>query len=543
MALTAGFSIAWLSLTLGPWALDPTNVDWLMNGDVAQHYLGWAFFRQAPWGWPLGQASNLARPLGASVMMTDSLPWAALLFKPFSELLPDNFQYVGPAVGLAFVLQGQVGAWFARRLGLSAIEQALTGMLMVLAPPLAARLGHDTLCAHWLLLAGLTLPLLTPARRVPAALGLSALAAATHPYLAAMLLPLLAATLAAQAWERALSWRTAALTLAGCLGLTLVEWWALGAFSAGATGAGGFGDFSANVNTLVNAMGRSRFVPELDFEPDQREGYGYLGLGGIALVVLAAVLLARRRVPNFDVRRWGVPALACLTLAFFATATPIRLGHITIATAENVYRHLQGLTAAFRSSGRFIWPLHYGLLLGAVATLARWQAPLLRAGVLLVAVGLQVAEAKLPWASTPPHAAPVTLLPGLEGVHHLVMYPNSLAEFPPCLEGVHYERSSWARPAQLASRNHLSFSGGQLARLDASKVDQTCFALAAPVHEHRLPDDTLYVVAPERLHDFDHQATCGQVDGLLLCATERPGALHEFLRAHALPGDDQAPAP
>ena len=35
--------------------IDPTNRDWLMLGDSAQHYLGWAFFRDTPLlQWPLG---------------------------------------------------------------------------------------------------------------------------------------------------------------------------------------------------------------------------------------------------------------------------------------------------------------------------------------------------------------------------------------------------------------------------------------------------------------------------------------------------------
>ena len=34
--------------------IDPTNRDWLMLGDSAQHYLGWAFFRDTPLlQWPI----------------------------------------------------------------------------------------------------------------------------------------------------------------------------------------------------------------------------------------------------------------------------------------------------------------------------------------------------------------------------------------------------------------------------------------------------------------------------------------------------------
>ena len=36
--------------------LDPMNINWLMqHDDLAQHYLGWLFFRNEPWGFPLGK--------------------------------------------------------------------------------------------------------------------------------------------------------------------------------------------------------------------------------------------------------------------------------------------------------------------------------------------------------------------------------------------------------------------------------------------------------------------------------------------------------
>jgi hypothetical protein len=52
-----------------------------------------------------------------------------------------------------FVLQGYAGAALAGALTKDAGQQMLGGFLFVLSPALFARLGHDTLCAQWVLVA------------------------------------------------------------------------------------------------------------------------------------------------------------------------------------------------------------------------------------------------------------------------------------------------------------------------------------------------------------------------------------------------------
>ena len=47
----------------------------------------------------------------------DSMPWVGLVLRPFSRVLPVDFQYIGPWLCLGSMLQGAVAAWVARRLG------------------------------------------------------------------------------------------------------------------------------------------------------------------------------------------------------------------------------------------------------------------------------------------------------------------------------------------------------------------------------------------------------------------------------------------
>ncbi len=143
--------------------IDPTNRDWLMLGDSAQHYLGWAFFRDTPLlQWPIGANPKLGLDFASSIVFTDSIPLAAFVFKPLNVVLPETFQYLGVWIWLCFVLQAYFGV---RLLARRVADRSLCGLgaaLIVLAPVLSYRLvhqgyGHIALVSHFVILAALDL--------------------------------------------------------------------------------------------------------------------------------------------------------------------------------------------------------------------------------------------------------------------------------------------------------------------------------------------------------------------------------------------------
>ena len=75
----------------------PTNINWLLSvyHDWGQHYLGWAYYRNEPWTFPLENIDKLYYPVGTNVGLMDSIPLMAFIFKIFSPILPENFQYLG----------------------------------------------------------------------------------------------------------------------------------------------------------------------------------------------------------------------------------------------------------------------------------------------------------------------------------------------------------------------------------------------------------------------------------------------------------------
>jgi hypothetical protein len=142
---------------IGSTALDPANIDWLLRNDWAQHYASWESYRAAPWTWPPGRIQTLWYPVGTTIVYTDALPLFAFFFKCLSSALPEHFQYVGLWFLISCVLQGTFAALLVRQFS-QRIDVVLCGsLLFLLAPIFLGRFVHDTLSAHWLLLAGLWL--------------------------------------------------------------------------------------------------------------------------------------------------------------------------------------------------------------------------------------------------------------------------------------------------------------------------------------------------------------------------------------------------
>lgn len=402
LAVIALVALATYAHLFGIRTLDPGNVAWMLHGDPAQHYLGWQFFRHEAWAWPPGRIAGFGLPDGTSIVFSDTIPLLALALKPFSALLPDEFQYFGPWMLLCFVLNGYFGLRLLTRISSDRLLRVLGALLFIFSPPLFMRAyGHEALMAHWLLLASMD-TYLGGWRFGRWSLWLL-LAALIHPYLLLMTLGLFAAAAyKAAGMENSLHRR---VLLAQCVlaGLLLVGvMWACGYFtSKGNLSGGGYGFFSMNLLALIEPV----FIgPEFGSSPflashatataGQYEGYLYLGAGGLFLAVVA-LALRLQGPPQPGLAPQGLPPraqLAPLCLVAFAfwllalSNSVTFAGHhlFTVPLPDVVLKAL----SVFRASGRFGWPAFYLITFAIIALiLPRLSRPaafaILAAGLLL----------------------------------------------------------------------------------------------------------------------------------------------------------------
>ncbi|HET8538411.1 MAG TPA: DUF6311 domain-containing protein [Anaeromyxobacter sp.] len=557
----AAAGVAWLLCHVDAAVLDPTNVAWLMRGDWAAGYLGWAFHRLAPLGLPLGANPVYPFPIGSTLAFTDSIPLLGALLRPASALLPETFQYVGPWLLLCFALQGFVGAKLVALAARAPVARALGGALFALAPPLLHRVvgpntGHASLAAHWLVLAFLWLALAPlargPARRVGAAALLLVVAAGTHPYLLAMGLALaLALVLRLRLVDRALRTTPALGAGAGLVAAAAGGLAAFGYLSGGvSTAAGGFGFYSADLLALASPMGWSRLWSGPRLGHGQYEGFAYLG-AGVLLAGAGAAVAAAARFRALAASRWRAawPALAAVAvLALLALSDRITAAGEPIAELE-LWAAIPGVASTFRSSGRFVWPLHYLAVLGAVAAIAvaLRDRPRALAAALGAALAVQLADVRPPvpfdgragrW-----HPASSEAWSVARGAYrHVALYPPFLLAAgapvaPEACGGMAYGIDEHLPAADLAYRLGATYNSAYAARLDAAAAAAACRDLRRSVLAGRLDPATLYVVQPGVRGAFDAAgATCGVLDGLVACvAGSRRDPFSEALRRSAVP--------
>ena len=51
-----------------------SNQTWLLNGDLSQYQLGWKFYREDIWRFPLGLNPNYGITNSSSIVFSDSIP-------------------------------------------------------------------------------------------------------------------------------------------------------------------------------------------------------------------------------------------------------------------------------------------------------------------------------------------------------------------------------------------------------------------------------------------------------------------------------------
>jgi hypothetical protein len=552
--------LLWFNLVFGPHVLNPTYLGWVMKGDGAQHVLGWLFFRHEQWSWPLGSLSSFPYPIGTTVGYTDSIPWLAISGKVISLFLPQDFQYVGLWLGLCFFLQGWLGVRIVQELSPNPLIQILGGTCFILDPVLLWRIGHDSLCAHWLLLGLIWLHLRswpvgrTPQRVLGITLTFCIISAGVHPYLATMVLALAIALVCKLRWvDHCLSARQVALWGGVYGAATLSVFTALGYIGSGISwGANGFGEYSADLLTLVNPAGTSRFLPALPVAPGQYEGFGYVGSGVLVLSIIGIAIIWYNPsvLGNRSLKPWVPLGVCAALLAAFALSSRVTIFGKPILTLGHFYQPFMDIIAPFRTSGRFIWPLHY-LYISAIVALwvVYYQSYRFLVYTLFISIiVIQIFDTKEPFLQwyhnyhqrKQPFTSQIWDWHHARGLYkHMVLYPPQIlgGTLPECVMPG-FEQDFYAPLAYQAYRLKVTFNSGYFARVDDNKGRKYCQELHEQIRAGQFAHDTIYVIHSQYwalLRTHLHKLVCGSVSQYIACISARnQDIFRDFLEQHTI---------
>jgi hypothetical protein len=502
--------------------LDPSNIAWLSQGDFATQYLGWQFFRSGPWLFPPGANPAYGMELGSSVVYSDSIPGLALIFKALEPALSPAFQYFGLWLLACFVLQALMAWKLIGLISTSPIIRISACALFVFAPPFLFRVTmHLALAGHWLILAALYLALRpTAPRSVLAWSALLFTSSLVHAYLFVMVAAIWAANYVGHLLVKA-DWRAAVGEPVLALVPSALGMWLCGYFVlVPDSGAAPLGGYRMNLLSIVDPDGWSHVLRPLPKPGSSSEGLNFLGLGAILLILFWLPLMRKGALGEIPRRLVPLGAVAIL-LTVFALSNHIALGTVNLFDVP-LPDWAERALSTFQSSGRFFWPVFYGLLLLIVWLVAKNFQPHVPAALLLCAAYAQVLDTSAGWL-------PRRALMQAQGEH----WTTSLKSPFWAAAGNRYAALRWLPPenhsahwrdlAYYAARHGMATNAVYLARLESNKLHDSRARATQSTRESKFDANTLYVLDERYAREAAWRIRSGndvltRVDGLAVLA-------------------------
>jgi len=487
--------------------LNPANVSWLQGGDPLQHYLGWAFYRNSPWSWPIGLSPLYGMDFSNSIVFTDSTPLLAIPFKLISQFLPYPFQYQGIWVLLCFILQAVIAFRLLKLVTDKATIQYLGVIFFVFSPPLIFRLNlHESLMGHFLILGALFLNLnpfstTNKFRQTFAWVLLLSVAAMVHFYLFFIAVLLWLADLASRVFtQKRYSFINGISEIAIVFTIVGFVVWQTGYFAIGgiSVGSGGFGDFRTNLLALFNSRGWSywlRPIPLRDpVEAATGEGFQYLGIGSFFLLLCVAFALVKTRFKvnigfHKFCKKYFFLIATLLILAFLSFSNNIGFGPWNVRIALPDF--LVGPLSIVRSSSRLFWPLFYSILLGILYCVTRLYSPKKALVLIAFAAFIQVVDTSAGWL---PIREKLTLTSSSSFNSQLKnpFWTNAGRHYKKVVTNDHY--GVWEDFGIYTSQNKMGTSIAYLARVNSEKASTFFHAINRQIYESSLESDSLYIM-------------------------------------------------
>lgn len=371
-----------------------SHVYWIYSTgrDPLQHQLGWEFFRLEPWRFPLGTIKSYGYPFGTTVTFMDSIPLFAFFFKVLSPWLSKNFQYFGLWELTSITCQMVAGMLIIREFTSSKILKILGASLLVLSPAMMYRaFFHSSLSAHWILLLAILFVILEYRSKMKAWLWVVLFSAAmlVHLYFIPMIIPIWGISLVFK-YQRERRMRLILLEILKIASLIIVIGFCTGIFGLNMSylSEDGMGQYSWNLNGLINPFDTSSFLKELPYIKTQQEGYSYLGLGMILLLIISVILFLIKDPAKKNYRFYLPWVAVSILFMLFALSNLAAVNGYVLWNIQIPDRILNVLNM-FRASGRFIWPVYYFIIIFAIIVIIRNMRVAVVAGLLTISILIQ----------------------------------------------------------------------------------------------------------------------------------------------------------
>ena len=387
------FSISFCFYLLGYDNFNFSNQSWLINGDLAQYQLGWKFYRDDIWRFPLGLNPNYGITDSSSIIYSDSIPLFAIFFKIFRRFLSEEFQYFSFWIFICIYLQAlfsfKIIYYFTKNIPYSLVSS----LFFIFSTILIYRSGiHLSLTAHWLILGYFYAQISAVNNKDLKKHLIIYLSILIHFYFSLILMGIFFL-------EKIIKFKKLCfkdlISSFVIIIFSLILMYLIGYFTIGIDdGLGfGYGIYNFNLNSFFNPLGEnynesfnwSFFLPILNFQNKEIEGFSYLGISGILFLILYFKYLFNGK--SKIVFSKGTNVLIFFVFFIIATSNNVNFGNQDLITLE-LNKYLYGIFSSIRASGRLIWPIYYLIFIIGIVSIFQYtlnkKKPLLIISILAI---------------------------------------------------------------------------------------------------------------------------------------------------------------
>ena len=369
------FSLILLVGFLGTENIKFGEINWLLgSGDISNAQNGWTFFKNDKWHFPLGKNPNYGLEISNSIIFSDSIPLFAFIFKIFKSFLSTNFQYFSLWIFMCFFFQLFFSYLIIYKSTNSITYSLMSSIFFTISPLFIYRLGmHLSLGAHWIILfAYYTNFHIEEKIKKYFWILILILSTLIHLYFTAMLFVIYALILIGRFFENK-KITEPVITIFSSLIIVLLFMYIFGYFEADLFGSvsRGYGKFGLDIigifdpQTNESNLNWSFFLK--DITGTSVEGFNYLGLGCIVLLIISIIIYLTKVTKNkYYLIETSKNNLAYLLIIFFfscwAITTNIYFKGEEILSIP-LHNYILGALSIFGATGRFFWPVYYLLII------------------------------------------------------------------------------------------------------------------------------------------------------------------------------------
>jgi len=359
-----GFFITFI--ILGFSKLSPTNIDWISSYDAKSDFLALKFFLDDKWRFPLGLNPNYGE-ITNSIVFSGAVPLLSFISKLFKAFLPNNFHFFSFWIILCISLQFYYANKIFYLITKNKTFSFLCGLFFLLIPILYYRMSiHLSLSAHWIILGYFYYEFNKNNYTELYKITLIVLSSLVHFYITIMLL-IIRLVFSVSTYFENKNLKNFFNSNFILIIILVFFMFVSGYFVLPSTDTLGYGYGIYKTNLLSffdpipygSDQNWSVFIPNINNQAGEHEGFAYLGLGGIILALILLIYLFKNPKEILNNKKY-ISLSAILFL--ISLSNNISFGQtelINISLPKFIYAAL----SIIRASGRFIWPIYYLLII------------------------------------------------------------------------------------------------------------------------------------------------------------------------------------